>query len=92
MQERAINSDFVAGRCSFVDDKLRHNAKYEEVNRELLSCNRKLKASFWLDEQHELLGEISERRIDISVMTEEACYLQGFRDMVRLMAGMPLEN
>lgn len=86
-----ISNDFSVVRCVFVHDKLRASEPYTKENAKLLLCIHELTSKLETERQHQLLNEYSERSSVVSCITEEACYLQGFRDMLRLMAGLPLE-
>lgn len=85
------SKDFAVIRCGQVAQKLIKTPGYEDEYNKLQSNVKALEQRFYTSEEDTLLEAIIEGKTGLACLTDEACYRQGFRDAIYLMAGMPLE-
>ena len=87
----STTNSFIADRVFHASQKVMHSQEYKTKNEECLLCSRKLSEQLANEETRRLFDVYSDSKNALSCLTDEACYLQGFQDMIRLMAGLPLE-
>ena len=82
--------DFVSERVTRALESVIHDEEYVAISQSALSREQELNARLSADER-KISMEIEDQKGLLSCRNEEACYMQGFRDVVRIMAGLPLE-
>ena len=66
-----------------------YSDKYNNEEKELQKCIDRARALG--HEEYKLLNEALGHRDTITFMLERASYLHGFRDVIKLVSGMPLD-
>lgn len=92
MKDYAPVPEFVPDRCYHAVQRIVHREGYENESDKLRQNKDKLIANFSGEYERGLLDEILSHRDALLFMHEEACYTQGFRDCMHLIAGMRLEE
>ena len=82
--------DFIVSRSTCASENLVKSEAYGVKRHELNEILYKFEAML-SDEAKKMYLVVEDLQREISCMTSEACYLQGFQDMVKLMADRPLD-
>ena len=89
--ERYDDNDFVLTRCGIIGRKLVNTEEYQTNREKLLSSMKELQSQFYTPEEERLFDEVLDCEHSLSCMKDEACYRQGFRDAICVIAGMRLD-
>ena len=84
-----ISPDFVSDRCYQASQSVIYSHEYSAENEALQKCIDRARAIG--HEEYELLNNALGHKDAMQFMFENASYLQGFRDVLRLVAGMQLD-
>lgn len=84
-----ISPDFISERCYKASQSVIYGNEYSKEEQALQKCIDRARAIG--HEEYELLEKALGHKDALTFMFEHASYLQGFRDVIRLVAGMQID-